>query len=417
MRRIALEMAERRLPSGLTLLAVRNPGVPTFAAQAALDVDQRVEPKGKEGIAHLTGESLEEGTERRTGVELARAIEEIGGSMEGTASGGVVQCPAAEARKAVRLLAEFVLVPSFPSREVARVRQEVLTEIRADEDDPRTVAALRFRREVYGSHPYGRPRKGYARTVAALRPADLRRFHARWFAPDGGYVAAAGPDDPERTLDVLERAFRSLNGSAPPRPQPAPPGLPDERREVHVPMPREQVHVYLGHVGIRRTDPDFHALLVMDHVLGSGPGFTSRIARRLRDELGLCYAVSASITSSAGEEPGVFSAYIGTSPEHRKKAIDGFLREIRRIRREPPTPQELEDVKAYLTGSYVFALERNANLVAYAIRVKRFELGFDYLERYPDLVRAVTPEEVRAVARRHLHPHRVVVVSAGAGSF
>jgi zinc protease len=178
-------------------------------------------------------------------------------------------------------------------------------------------------------------------------------------------------------------------------------------------MKREQVHVYVGHPGVRRTHPDFYALSVMDHILGSGPGFTSRVARRLRDEMGLCYSVHASITSSAGDEPGCFTAYIGTSPEHRKKAIDTFLEEMHRIRDKLPTERELRDVQEYLTGSFVFGLERNTNLVSYAVRAKRFELGFEHIYQYPDLIRSVTREDVRRVARDWLHPERVVVVSAG----
>ena len=106
--------------------------------------------------------------------------------------------------------------------------------------------------------------------------------------------------------------------------------------------------------------------------------------------------------------------WVGRSAEHRQKAIDGFLDEIRRIRTEVPTEQELQDVKDYLTGSFVFALERNSNLAAYAIRARRFELGFDFVQRYPDLVRAVTAEQVREAAERHLHPDRLAVISAGA---
>jgi zinc protease len=179
-------------------------------------------------------------------------------------------------------------------------------------------------------------------------------------------------------------------------------------------MKREQVHVFVGHPGIRRTDPDYHALSVMDHVLGTGPGFTSRIAKRLRDELGLCYAVDASITGSARDEPGCFAAYIGTSPQHRQRVIDGFCQQMRAIREAPPTARELQDVQEYLTGSFVWQLERNAALVRYAIRAKHYGLGFDYLYRYPELIRAVTRKEVQRVAREHLHPDRVVIVSAGA---
>jgi len=411
---IRLSIAERELASGLTLLAVHNPGVQTFACAVSLDVRSGDEPGDRPGLANMVGECLDEGTRHYDAIELATAVESIGGMMEGNHRGGVVMSPADAHKEATALLRELVLEPEFPGREVRRVQAEVLTEIKADDDDPRAVASRRFRKEIYGDHPLGRPSQGTAKSVVRLKPKDLRAFHDQWFRPQGGYVAAAGPEDPERTLDRLEKAFGSFRGKSPKHGPTPDVELAASGRDAHLPMPREQVHVFLGHVGIRRTHPDFYVLSVMDHILGTGPGFTSRCSRKLRDEQGLCYAVSAGITGSAGEEPGTFTAYIGTSPEHRQRAIDGFLDEIRRIRSEPPSAQELQDVKDYLTGSFVFGLERNSNLAAYAIRARRFGLGFDFLQRYPDLIRAIDAEQVRDAAERHLHPDRLVVISAGA---
>jgi zinc protease len=411
---IRLDIAEREIDTGLTLLAVHNPGVPTFACAVSLDVRPSDEPDDAPGLLNLVGECLDEGTKSYDALELAAAAERIGAVMEGNSRGGLVMCPADAHKDAIELLREMVLEPRFPGREVRRVAAELMTEIKAEEDDPRAVAARRFRKEVYGAHPLGRPPQGTLKSLARLKPKDLRAFHDQWFRPAGGFVAAAGPDDPERTLDRLEKAFRRFKAKAPKHPAPPDVDLPAIGRDAHLPMPREQVHVFLGHLGIRRTHPDFYVLSVMDHVLGTGPGFTSRCSRKLRDEQGLCYSVSAGITASAGEEPGTFTAYIGTSPEHRQRAIDGFLEEIRRIRQEPVGAQELQDVKDYLTGSFVFGLERNSNLAAYAIRARRFGLGFDYMQRYPDIVRAITVEQVREAAERHLHPDKLVVVSAGA---
>ena len=411
---LRLSIAERELDSGLTLLAVHNPGVQTFAAVVSLDVRAGDESADSGGLANLVGECLDEGTKRYGALELATATESIGAMMEGNHRGGVVMAPALVQKEAIGLLREMVLEPEFPGREVRRVQAEVMTEIKAEDDDPRAVAGRRFRKEVYGEHPLGRPNTGTHRSVGKLRPKDLRRFHDDWFRPSGGYVAAAGPEDPERMLDRLQKAFRDFKGKAPKHPGAPDVDLAENGRDAHMPMPREQVHVYLGHIGIRRTHPDFYLLSVMDHVLGTGPGFTSRCSRKLRDEQGLCYAVSAGITASAGEEPGTFMAYIGTSPEHRQRAIDGFMDEIRRIRTEPVSEQELQDVKDYLTGSFVFALERNSNLAAYAIRARRLGLGFDFIQRYPEIIRAITAEQVREAAERHLHPDRLIVVSAGA---
>ncbi len=411
---IRLEIAERKLRSGLTLLAVRNPGVQTWACAVSLDVLPGDEPADRCGLGNLVGECLDEGTRRYDALGLATAAESLGATLDGNHRGGVVLCPAEQQQGAIALLRELVLEPTFPGREVRRVQAEILTELKTEEDDPRVVAARRFRREIYGDHPLGRPSNGTPDSVAKLGPRHLRDFHDTWFCPAGGYVAAAGPDDPERALDLLEKTFRGFRKKQPVHPPMPFVELGHESSDVHLAMAREQVHVYLGHLGIRRTDPDFYVLSVMDHILGTGPGFTSRCSKKLRDEQGLCYAVSAGITPSAGEEPGTFTAYIGTSPEHRQRAVEGFLEEIRRIRSEPPAAQELQDVKDYLTGSFVFALERNSNLASYAIRAKRFGLGFDFLHRYPSLIRAITPEQVCQAAERHLHPDRLVVVSAGA---
>jgi zinc protease len=411
---IRLEIAERVLPSGLTLLAVRNPRVQTYACVVSLEIRAGADAPKQAGLANLVGECLDEGTRHYNALELATAAERLGAAMEGNHRGGVVMCPASSLKEATELLREMVLEPEFPGREVRRVQGELLTEIKAEEDDPRTVAGRRFRKEIYGDHPLARPGNGYAETLSALKPKDLRNFHDTWYRPAAGYVAAAGPDEPEKILDRLQKVFGNFRGKAPKHRALPEVELSSGPRDMHLPMPREQVHVYLGHIGIRRVHPDYHVLSVMDHILGTGPGFTSRCSRKLRDEQGLCYAVSAGITASAGEEPGTFTAYIGTSPEHRQKAIDGFLAEIKRIRTEAPSQQELQDVKDYLTGSFVFALERNSNLAAYAIRARRFNLGFDFIHRYPGIIRDITPEQVREAAERHLHPDRLICVSAGA---
>jgi zinc protease len=393
---------------------VRNPGVATFACGVTLQVDVRNEGKGEEGLANLVGDCLDEGTKRRSGDALAEAIENLGGGLEGSSGGGMVWCPAKVSGKALPLLVETLTEPAFPAREVARVRSEILAEIESDLEDPRVVAGLRFRADVYGQHPFARPVKGQPAVVAKYGPQQLAKFHQRWFTPVGGYVAAAGPDTPEAMLDLLEKSLRTFKRPATARPVPPEPILASKRRDAHVAMPREQVHVYAGHLGVRRNHPDYYALSVMDHVLGTGPGFTSRVTKKLRDEMGLCYSVFAGITSSAGEEPGTFTAYIGTSPEHRAQAIEVFLAEMEKLRSEPPTDEEVRDVQDYLTGSFPLGLERNTSLVRYAINAKRYGLGFDYVNRYPDLIRAVSAADVLRVARAHLHPDRLTVISAGA---
>src|SRR5256885_8067496 len=109
-----------------------------------------------------------------------------------------------------------------------------------------------------------------------------------------------------------------------------------------------QLHFYMGHVGIRRDNPDYYKLLVMDYVLGTGPGFTDRLSARLRDRQGLAYTVSANISSSSTEEPGVFACYIGTPPQNFDLVKKEFLEELNRIRDERAKDEEVEDAMTYL---------------------------------------------------------------------
>src|SRR5262249_28998056 len=145
---------------------------------------------------------------------------------------------------------------------------------------------LLFRAMVYGDHPYGRDPRGTAREVARLTRDDVRAHHARLFAPDRTFLVAVGDFEPRRLGTLVKARFGSWAPRGEP-PPPLPPLRPADRPRVRrVSHPGEQVHIVLGHLGIPRNHPDFDALTVLDHIFGSGPGFTDRLSRVVRDELG-----------------------------------------------------------------------------------------------------------------------------------
>ena len=135
-----------------------------------------------------------------------------------------------------------------------------------------------------------------------------------------------------------------------------------------------------------------------------GAGFTDRISRKLRDELGLAYTVSANISLSAEMEPGVFAAYIGTSPENMACAIDGFLDEINIIRSTAVSPEELELAQNYITGNYVFNFETSSQLARYLVNVERYQLGEDFIWSFPDMIRNIGIDDIQRVAQQYLDP-------------
>jgi zinc protease len=190
--------------------------------------------------------------------------------------------------------------------------------------------------------------------------------------------------------------------------------MPTKFTEKVLSMPdAAQLHFYMGHVGIRRSNPDYYRLLVMDYILGTGPGFTSRLSA-LRDREGLAYTVEAVITSSAGHEPGLFTGYIGTFNENYAKVKKRFLEELNRVRKEKASEKELADAKSYLQGSYTLGYGTNAGIAGQLLDIELHGLGLDHPAKFHKAVGAVTADDVLAVAKKYLHPSKMIVVAAGA---
>ncbi|HKD99882.1 MAG TPA: pitrilysin family protein [Planctomycetota bacterium] len=401
------------LDNGLTVLAAANPAAPTVSILAFVEIEPAREPAAKAGLEHLTGSCLEEGTRHESGDEIAQSIEAAGGFLESGPRGVAASVLARNARLAIETTARLLRQPTFPDGAVERRRDQVVSDLLADEDDLRTRAFRKLRDLVYRPHPLHRPAEGSIESVRRLRRDDLLAFHREAYAPERTILAVAGDVDPREIVSIARRAFRSWTARA--RPAPTPPSIPAPRpQSVHELVDREQVHVAIGHVGITREDPDYDALVVLDHVLGTGAGFTDRISRRLRDEQGLTYAVNANITSSAGKEPGIFAAYLSTAPENARRARAGLVREIERVvSKEPPTAEEVRTAKDYLVGAFPFSVERNAGRAQVLVQMERFRLGADYLETYPRRIESVSVGDVARVARAHLRPDRCVVVSVG----
>jgi zinc protease len=247
-----------------------------------------------------------------------------------------------------------------------------------------------------------------------LTTADLKRFHNRIFVPGNTVVAVVGDFDSEKIIAGIRKRTEQWKNAKLDPPRIDPPPRPEKSQETIISEPSAaQLSVYIGHLGIKRDNPDYYKLMVMDYVLGTGAGFTDRLSADLRDRQGLAYSVSARITGSAGEEPGMFIGHIGTFPDKLADVKAGFLREINRIREEVPSKEEVENVKKYLTGALPFNLVTCGDVAGMLLLIDRHRLGENYLADYVKAVEAVTPEDVRDVARKYLHPERLILVAAG----
>ncbi len=402
------------LPNGLTLLLHENRRLPIFVAEANVRRVVLHESEDKAGVSVLAGNLLQEGTAKHAGPQIAELIEDVGGALALSSSGGSVKVLSSDRRLGLGLLLECLTEPTFPKEAFTREKTRLLTTIEYNEQQPENRALTLYRELAYGKHPFGRPLFGKRKAIEALTPDDCRAFHKKVFVPNNTVVALAGDFDAKAIVAEVAELTAKWEKAELAKPETPAVAMPKEFASKIVSMPQAtQLHFYMGHAGVRRDTPDYYKLLVMDYVLGTGPGFTDRLSARLRDRQGLAYTVSANISSSATEEPGLFTCYIGTDPENFAKVKEQFLEELNRIRDEKPTDKEVEDAKQYLLYNLPFRFTTNDRVAGQMLYVERNGLGFDYVEDQIKGIKAVTSADVQAAAKKYLDPAHMVLVAAG----
>ncbi|HEY7911725.1 MAG TPA: pitrilysin family protein [Blastocatellia bacterium] len=413
-----LDVERVELPSGLVLLLSENHSMPAVSINAVVRTGSRYEPDEKAGLASMTGELLDEGTTSRTSQQIAETVEAVGGRLatfgDYQSSGAAGIFISRDAPLGLNVISDVLINATFPLDRVQQQIERRAAQIRSRLDVPRTQASDVFNEIIFKGTPQHRPSIGYEATVKGLTREEIVDFYNRHYVPNNTLLAIVGDINKQEIKDRIDELFgrwpRREEFSLPEPPLPARQAEPVTR---FVTAPKEQVNIYIGHVGIARKNPDYYALLVKDTILGSSPGFTSRIPRILRDEMGLAYTTFSNITSSAGIDPGRFVAYIGTSPENLRPAIEGLKGEIDRIVREAVTEEEIEIAKDYLTGSFVFHFQKNSQIADFLIEAEVYELGFDYLERYPDIIRSITRDDIARVTREYIDPVNLTEVVVG----
>jgi zinc protease len=344
---------------------------------------------------------------------MAEAIEDVGGALEVGSTGASLRVRAEDLPMAIEWLADLAIRPDFPAESLAWAKQKVVAELQSDRDDPTFKADLIFRGLVYGNHPYSRDPRGTSREASRLSRADVIDHHARYFQPDGSYLVAVGDFDPKKLLALVKARFGGWSGSTlaePVTPRLVRAARPRVRRVAY---PGEQVHILLGHLGVPRSHPDFDALAVADHILGSGPGFTDRLSRVIRDELGLAYSVGGGMTDSADIESGMFRIYLGTGPDETDCAIAAVLEQVRLMHAGEFSDEEVDRARQYLAGSWVFDYQTVEQRAERLMELERWGLPLDEPLRWPDRIARVTPRKVRQASRKHIDPSAMVRVEYG----
>jgi zinc protease len=406
-----LDIQHEVLGNGLTLILVERHHLPIVKATFGIKAGSLIEPEEKAGLANLTAILLTSGTKTRTEAEINEEIEYVGASLNGSGGDDYITVNLSVLKKDIHLgfdlLSDVLVNPSFPEDELDKKRERVKGRLKAQEEDPGFVASKEFKKSVFGSHPYGRLVAGSAETLDKITRSDLVEFHKTFYTPNNAIMSVVGDVTVNEVKNLLERYFSKWKSREIKEPSTLGPETEKKKEMIIIDKDLTQANIVLGHVGIRRDEPDYYAVSVMNYILGGG-GFASRLMQNIREEKGLVYDIHSFF--SADKYSGSFQIGLQTKNESANTAIEEILDEIIMITEQPVSDEELSDAQAFLTGSFPMRIETSSRIAKFLVAVEYYELGIDYIDKYPEYINSVTKDDVLRVAKEYLDPKNIVFV-------
>jgi len=401
----AAPLAHREvLANGIRLLVAPRTVIPVVVVRAYVRAGSAFDPPDAPGLANLTAELLTRGTARRTGPELDRAIEFVGGNLQADAGRDGTTVSLAVLRKdldlGLDLLTEVLLGPTFPEDELKRKVSDIEAALRRSEESPETVGGRALARLLYPGHPYAHPVPGTIESVAKLSREQVVRFHRSRYRPDATVIAVVG----DVTVDGVRQALSRRLGAwtAPAEPLMVIPQAPASPPIVAETISREltQATVYLARPGIRQDHPDYFPLLIANYILGGGSA--SRLYMRVREEAGLAYYVGSALS------PGRYGSACTVSLQTRIESVAESMRlvkaEMARMSQAPVEERELELARSYLIGSFPLRLDTSGKVADMLVGIEEYALGLDYPDRFKAEISKVTRADIARVAARYMDP-------------
>ncbi|SDP23745.1 zinc protease [Rhodoferax sp. OV413] len=408
-------------PSGAQVFLVASPAIPMLDVQLDFDAGSRRDPAAQAGLASMTANMATQGV-RAVGKDPAlddnavgEAWADLGASLGSSASADRMSFSLRSLTypdlldKATALAARQIGEPAFSDSLWQRERQRVAAQLKEAATRPGTVAGRALAAAVYGSHPYG-----YQLTEATLtriQTTDMRAFYARSILPCRATVSLVGAVDRAQADALVTRLLARLPQTAcaplPTLPEVAPLAQASDQR---IPFDSAQAQVMIGQRGYPRSDPDFFALLVGNHILGGG-GFGSRLTSEVREKRGLSYSVYSGF--GPGLHAGAFTIGLQTRPDQAAQAVQVAKQVLARFVAEGPTAAELQAAKDNLAGGFALRIDSNRKLLDNVANIAWNHLPLDYLDHWTQQIERVTQADIQLAFQRILQPEKMATVVVG----
>jgi predicted Zn-dependent peptidase len=407
-------MLESRLDNGIQVLSEHIPGVRSAAVGVWIRQGAAHESPEQIGVSHLLEHMVFKGTARRTALEIADALEGLGGSLDAYTSREHTSYQARvldeHLPEALDVLSDLVLAPRLEEEDLSLEREVVLEEIAQVVDTPDDLVFELHGEALWGEHPYGRSILGTRESVSGMVADTLRTLHADRYVGSNIVLAAAGSVDHEDLVERVDTLFGDVATGAR-TPYTEVPGATAEGVQ-EVERDSAQTHIVFGMEAPGHAHPDRYALVLLSAALGGG--MSSRLFQRVREELGLCYSVFT--YQSFYRSAGITGVYVGTRPSSADRAAEAVRSELVRVRDEGLSTSDLDRIKRQVKGQVMLSLEstgaRLHRLASFALHEEPF-IGLDEgLTR----IDRVAVEDIGRVAQTYFDPDRHLELRLGPGS-
>jgi zinc protease len=401
------------LANGLKVVIFENRRLPLVNFRLAIKNGAVNEPRDMPGLAEATAKMLSEGTATRTSRQIAEETEKIGATLNASASadntviGG--SALAMYADDILALMADILLNPTFPVKELEIYCGNQREELKLHRSQADFLAGERAAKILFGSHPYGVV-STTNEALDALSSEKLAEHHRAAYLPNNAVFVAVGDVNHQEFLAQLDAIFGGWQpGEVKTTEFPA---LPERKMRTLAIVDRAnsaQANIILGDLGMKRSDPDFFPVAVMNMVLGGGA--SSRLFMNLREEKGYTYGAYSSFDSR--RLAGTFEATAEVRTAVAGDALKEFFYELDRIRTTPVPDEELADAKNYLSGSFPLRMETQEGLNNQLVSQQLYGLPEDYLQTYRENISAVTADDVARVAQKYINPDKLAMILVG----
>ena len=402
-----------RLSNGLEIILAEAHSIPKFHGELFFRSGNAAASHRAPGLAEMTATVARTGTTKRASRQIEEDLRRIGADL---ASGAGADTSAISfaglsefAEPLLSLVNELAREAAFPEAEFERERRQKLEEVKLQRTEPGFLASERLRKVLFGAHPYGQVSPSEAQ-VAAYRREDLLSVYREFYTPQNGILLLVGDFDSNEMLNITEKVFGSWSGEKPDSKVTAAPAYPRGRRVylVHVPG-AVQTQIVAGCHAITRKNPDWVKLGLTNSLYGGA--FNSRLVMNIREDKGYTYSPRSGV--NALRQHGYFSVSAAVRNDVVAASLTEIFYEMDKLRSVPVPEVELADAQNYLSGVFSMGVATQDGLLSQLSTVALNELPDDYLETYRQRVRALTPEDLLATARKYLDSANMQIVVVG----